>query len=46
MKPVEVHLMGSVSLRPPSVYLEVEVGTGIQDAAEKAFPVVCPIHFA
>lgn len=46
MKPVAVHLMGSVSLGPPSAYLEVEVGTGIQDAAEEAFPVVCPIHFA
>lgn len=29
----------------PSAYLEVEVGMGIQDRAEEATPVLCPIHF-
>lgn len=28
----------------PSAYVEVEVGMGIQDTAEEAIPVICPIH--
>lgn len=44
MKPLEAHVMVS-NFGTSSAYLEVEIGMGIQDIAEKAIPVMCPIHF-
>lgn len=44
MKPLEAHVMVS-NFGTLSAYLEVEIGMGIQDIAEKAIPVMCPIHF-